>query len=428
MNWIVQPLPGSQRVLLAAVTLGLVLSGSVQAAPESAEFGATLPPLLDLLERQSPELRAAGYERQAAWERPDVAGSLPDPMLTFEEMGIARDDPSLSPSGVGSTRYAFRQTFPLGGKRGLAREIAEAGAEQAVARERLSRVELRSLVKLAFNEYQYAHAATQVTEELRSLVDELESIAQARYRVGLAPQQDVIKAQTEHSSLQSELLTLERDRRGAAARLNGILARPANAPLAKPAGWPALPAAVPTLAELQARILGGNPQVAELNARIQEARRAEELANRNWIPDITVGTAVVQMGNRAEEFELMLEMNVPLWGRRRSAEQREAVSMRYAAEARREAVNSRLAGSVGEAWSALETAFRQHALTERTLLPQAELTYQSALASYQTGNVDFATLLDAQRQIRQLRLSLLSYELEQRVRVVELERLVGAEL
>jgi outer membrane protein TolC len=185
---------------------------------------------------------------------------------------------------------------------------------------------------------------------------------------------------------------------------------------------------VPTLAELQARILGGNPQVAELNARIQEARRAEELANRNWIPDITVGTAVVQMGNRAEEFELMLEMNVPLWGRRRSAEQREAVSMRYAAEARREAVNSRLAGSVGEAWSALETAFRQHALTERTLLPQAELTYQSALASYQTGNVDFATLLDAQRQIRQLRLSLLSYELEQRVRVVELERLVGAEL
>jgi len=428
-------------VLLAAVTLGLVLSGSVQAAPESAEFGATLPPLLDLLERQSPELRAAGYERQAAWERPDVAGSLPDPMLTFEEMGIARDDPSLSPSGVGSTRYAFRQTFPLGGKRGLAREIAEAGAEQAVARERLSRVELRSLVKLAFNEYQYAHAATQVTEELRSLVDELESIAEARYRVGLAPQQDVIKAQTEHSSLQSELLTLERDRRSTAARLNGILARrstaarlngilarPANAPLATPAGWPALPAAVPTLAELQARILGGNPQVAELNARIQEARRAEELASRNWIPDVTVGTAVVQMGNRAEEFELMLEMNIPLWGKRRSAEQREAVSMRYAAEARREAVNSRLAGSVGEAWSALETAFRQHALTARTLLPQAELTYQSALASYQTGNVDFATLLDAQRQIRQLRLSLLSYELEQRVRVVELERLVGAEL
>jgi len=246
--------------------------------------------------------------------------------------------------------------------------------------------------------------------------------------VGLAPQQDVIKAQTEHTSLQSELLTLERDRRGTAARLNGILARPANAPLAAPAGWPALPGPLPRLTELQARIFDGNPQLAELNARIQEARHSEALASRNWIPDITVGTAVVQMGNRAEEFELMLEMNIPLWGKRRSGEQREAASLRYAAEARREAVNSRLAGRVGEAWSALEIAFRQHELTERTLLPQAELTYQSALASYQTGKVDFATLLDAQRQIRQLRLSLLALALEQRVQVVELERLVGAEL
>lgn len=419
---------GRQRRGLAAVVLVLALSSGAQASSESAELGATLPPLLELLDLQSPELRAVEHEHQAARERIYPAGALPDPVFTFEEMGIARDDPSLSPSSVGSTRYAFRQTFPMGGKRGLAREIAEAGAEQAAARERLSRVELRSLVKLAFNEYQYAHAAIQVTEELRTSVDELESIAQARYRVGLAPQQDVIKAQTEHTRLQSELLTLERDRRGAATQLNGILARPANSPLAAPTGWPALPGTVPTLTELQARIFGGNPQLAELNARIQEAQHAEALASRNWIPDITVGTAVVQMGNRAEEFELMLEMNIPLWGKRRSAEQREAASLRYAAEARREAVNSRLVGRVGEAWSALEIAFRQHELTERTLLPQAELTYQSALASYQTGSVDFATVLDAQRQIRQLRLSLHSLALEQRMQVVELERLVGEEL
>ena len=183
-------------------------------------------------------------------------------MLTFEEMGIARDDPSLSPSGVGSTRYAFRQTFPIGGKRGLAREIAEAGAEQAAARERLSRVELRSLVKFAFNEYQYAHAAIRVTEELRALVDELESIAQARYRVRAcaATGRDQGSDRAHQSAERAADAGTRPTRHGGAVERH--LGAPANSPLAEPAGWPALPASVPTLAELQARIFGGNPQLA----------------------------------------------------------------------------------------------------------------------------------------------------------------------
>lgn len=238
------------RILICVTIIGLTLSygnAIAQTASQSGKLGSTLPPLLDLLDLQSPELRAVEHEHQAARERIYPAGALPDPVFTFEEMGIDRSNPSFSPSGVNSTRYAIRQTFPIGGKRELAREIAAAGAEQADALRQLSRIELRSLVKLAFSEYQYAHAATRVTNELRGLVDELESIAQVRYRVGLAPQQDVIKAQTEHTNLQKELLMLEGDRRSTAARLNGILARPANSPLAAPVGWPALPVPIPTL-------------------------------------------------------------------------------------------------------------------------------------------------------------------------------------
>ena len=63
-----------------------------------------------------------------------------------------------------------------------------------------------------------------------------------------------------------------------------------------------------------------------------------------------------------------------------------------------------------------------------TLLPQVELTYEAALASYQTGRVDFTTLLDAQRQIRRTRLDLLKIELEQQMRLAEIERIVGEDL
>jgi len=77
---------------------------------------------------------------------------------------------------------------------------------------------------------------------------------------------------------------------------------------------------------------------------------------------------------------------------------------------------------------ALDALREQGEIVRSTLLPQVELTYQSALASYQSGRVDFTTLLDAERQIRRTQLDLLKIELEQQVRLAEIERIVGDDL
>jgi outer membrane protein TolC len=42
--------------------------------------------------------------------------------------------------------------------------------------------------------------------------------------------------------------------------------------------------------------------------------------------------------------------------------------------------------------------------------------------------VDFTTLIDAQRQIRRARLDILRVELEQHMRLAELEKVVGEDL
>ncbi|WP_218185473.1 TolC family protein, partial [Stenotrophomonas pictorum] len=47
------------------------------------------------------------------------------------------------------------------------------------------------------------------------------------------------------------------------------------------------------------------------------------------------------------------------------------------------------------AWSQWTNARERRGLIENTLLPQADATWQSALASYQVGEVDFGTLLEA---------------------------------
>ncbi|MEW6312514.1 MAG: TolC family protein [Pseudomonadota bacterium] len=82
-------------------------------------------------------------------------------------------------------------------------------------------------------------------------------------------------------------------------------------------------------------------------------------------------------------------------------------------------------GEFHESLAALEAARKQELLLQTRLLPQVELGFQSALAGYQTGKVDFATLLDAQRQIRQAGLDELKSRVERQMRLTKIECLAG---
>jgi outer membrane protein TolC len=102
--------------------------------------------------------------------------------------------------------------------------------------------------------------------------------------------------------------------------------------------------------------------------------------------------------------------------------------MLEAAAARQEALGHRLMGELNAALNNLDGARSTEQITRTRLLPQAELTFKSALAGYENGKVDFATLLDAQRQIRNAKLALLRAQASQQMRLAEIERLLGEDL
>jgi cobalt-zinc-cadmium efflux system outer membrane protein len=99
-----------------------------------------------------------------------------------------------------------------------------------------------------------------------------------------------------------------------------------------------------------------------------------------------------------------------------------------ATDARKETLLNQMLAALSESVFGLETARRTESLAASRLLPQSELTYQSALTGYENGKVDFATLLDAQRQILKARQQQLKAQLEAQLRLAEIERLLGEEL
>ncbi len=72
-------------------------------------------------------------------------------------------------------------------------------------------------------------------------------------------------------------------------------------------------------------------------------------------------------------------------------------------------------------------ALGQNFLFDEQLLAESELNYRSAIAGYQAGQVDFDTLIEAARQIRNVRLQSLDAAVQQQMAVAQFERITGVQ-
>ncbi|MBL0142047.1 MAG: TolC family protein [Betaproteobacteria bacterium] len=421
--------PPLHRVAAAILATLALAPGLAQ----SALPGRSVESFLELARDRNPELAAMRHEAAAARERPESAGALPDPMFKVELMDITNAgtdaNPSIVPSRIGSTKYTLSQPLPWFGKRDAKREGAVADAEAAASKADGTWLELATRVKVAYAQYYYASENEKLVRELLDLMARLESIAQARYSGGLAAQQDAIRAQVEQTTMRTDLVVIDSEKRRAAARLNSLVARPAASPLAQPERIrPIPPPARLRPADLEERYRARNPVLAAEEARVRSAGKAIEFADLNRYPDLSIGVSPTQMGSRIAEWGLMLELNIPLQQDSRRAQEREARAMLEAARSRLDAATVSSLGELGETLVALDAAVRTEALAAGSLLPQAQLTYESALAGYENGKVDFATLLDAQRQIRRAKQERLKAQAEAQMRLADIERIVGEEL
>ena len=95
---------------------------------------------------------------------------------------------------------------------------------------------------------------------------------------------------------------------------------------------------------------------------------------------------------------------------------------------RQDALQHQLLGERAGKLASLDAARRSEALVKTQLLPQSELSLQSALAAYENGKAEFAMLLEAQRQIRSARQELLKTQVEAQLRMAEIERILGEDL
>ncbi len=373
---------------------------------------------------RNPSIEAARWAWRAALARYPQETALDDPMLEY----------SLAPASLGSSRVdagqrvALSQALPFPGKLTLRGEIALAEAEAAASDHAAVRLRLATLASLLFDELYLIDRKLGVNDAHRGLLAELREIAVARYEAGSGAQQDPLEAELEEAELLHRDITLRADRRVAEEQLNALLHRSPELPLPAPpaALEPRAPADAPRDA-LLARALAERPELRAAEARVRAREAAVALARREFLPDLRVMGAYDSFWAESElQPTLGLELNLPLRRARRAAAFDEAEASLEAARSTRAGLDDQVRFSVERALARLTEAHHALAIFQDRMLPAARDRVDSARTSFETGQSDFSTVIDAERGLRDAELGHEEAQVAVSRRHAELSRALGA--
>jgi outer membrane protein TolC len=331
-----------------------------------------------------------------------------------------------------------RQRLPYPGRLRLAGEVARLEALGAEEEIEVVALDLAHLAAELYHQLYLVERAREVNAEHVRLLGEVLETATARYAAGLAPQQAPLQAEVEVTHVVHRDLDLATDRRILVARLNALLHRPAGSPL-PPAAEPPLRQAPPAVlaasghhgpaVEAAPAPTGELPPRPELSAAAAEieARRLEvELAELARRPDVDLMTSYHSMWAGGEHrWMIGIAVELPVRRARLAAAEAEAEARLAAAESRREALADEIRADVEAASQHFAHTAHIVELYRDRLGPASRDQLRAARTGLETGHVDLGTVIEAERNLRDVELTEIEALVEVSRAQVALDRALG---
>lgn len=398
-------------------------------AGQSAPPAMALDDLLRTALERNPEIMAAQKRYEAARQRPSQASSLPDPMLSpgWNASGAPWPGAGLGREPVANIGVMLSQEIPYPGKRKLAGAIAAKEAEAEFQVYQQTQLNVVSRVKQAYYRLSAAYSGLDILSRNLELLRKFAKIAEVRYAAGKAEQQDVLRAQTQVSLLETRRIPLEQEIRARQAEINSLLNQPAALPLGRPAEMTLV--AAPSLAELEESTRERSPMIRRDEYMIQRSELALNQARKEYYPDVTLNGGYYSMGTMPSMYMFRADLKIPLyWFRKQRAGVAEQASMLQQSRAVLRATEQTVSYQLRNDLTMAEAAIRLAGLYKDTVIPQASLTLESSLASYEAGRTDFLAVLTNYITIVEYEMNYLEQLQNLYLALVRLEEMSGRRL
>jgi cobalt-zinc-cadmium efflux system outer membrane protein len=423
------------RAALCAATV-LIASQALRARGEGAAGPAEprVTPRLAAEEalRANPDLRAARAAIDAARGRLVQAGLWPNP-----ELGVAgASDVVFADEGEWSIEVGFAQRFPIAGRLARAREVARLDVEQALAEARDFERTLVAQVESSATALLAVERAIATRDLLIEAARELVRVSSQRFRAAEVSEADLNLLEVDLSRFEQERRLLELERQTETIRLNRLLYRAPEAPVAISGDVEAAAFAPDPAAELTAAALERRPDLRRLRLEVEGARAEARLARAEAWEDWSlegryerdrgvIDDAGLELLDPDSLLGLSLRVPLPVWNRNQGRVA-EALAAERRAAARLAALERAVEAEVATGLVRVAELARVGREYREDLVPRSERNVALLGRAYRQGLAAISALVQAQQQLADTSLRYVQTLGELRRAEIELEAAAAA--
>lgn len=413
------------------LTVLLIILGFSLAAFAQESSTLRLEDLKKEAVKNNPQLKAAQNQflskqtkvkQVTSWEAPQVGieffqlpvQSFPNPIKNNMEMD-----------------YSIQQMIPFPGKLNSMGLAAANDAKMYEEQFNAMKNKIIRDLKNSYFELYLVQRKVEINKENQELLKQFIEIASKQYQVGMGKQQDIIRAQTELSSLRNEEVNFQKEKTDVETMLNTILNRPPYQPFDK-VGEISEEIPVLTYQQLLPLAVSDRPELKGMNFNIDMYKSELKASELEFYPDIMARLMYKNMiGTKNDFWSAMIGVNIPFafWSKDKYSGKVEENELNIkTAEEQFNSMKNMISYEVQNAVVKLETNRNLYNLNKSTIIPQAEQTLQSTLAAYRTGKTEFLMLIDAYRMLFMAKLNFYMSEMNVMQAKAQLEQAVGLPL
>jgi cobalt-zinc-cadmium efflux system outer membrane protein len=413
----------AERDRLAAVGQSFESPISERSLPELA----AAPTWQDVLQRAflaNGNLEAAYFDWKAAVERIGIASAYPNSNVEFGYSYMFSSE---------QMKTFDRMTFSVGfdpmenlawpSKVQQAGKIALDEARSAGERFRAAKFSLQRRVLTALAEYALLAERSRIEQDNLALLRLTREAAVSRVQTG-SPQHELLRTEIDIRTSDDRLTTIQSELAATRAMLNGLLVREPNEPLEPEALYCDRRIAPGDDVAILASAAERNPDIAQWMWQVEGRRDALELARMQWIPDIM--PSVMFTGSIAQAVGVAISLPTTIAEIQGTI--RESQAMVRASEASLRQVRADTAAEVVATLISMRNSERQASLFRDTVLPIATHVVINVRQSYSAGSSQFIDMLDAQRTLLDVQLTIAEADAKRERRLAELESLLGVDI